>query len=105
MLGLSQTAPVSFVRPSATVLLASVARVYGNEGVGVVLTGMGDDGAAGLKALRDQGGATLAQDEQTSVVYGMPRAAAQLGAAEVILPLDRVVPILQSLLRSSNASE
>ena len=90
VLRLTEAPPVSHVRPSATVLFESVARLYGREALGVLLTGMGDDGAAGLKAIHDRGGLTLAQDEATSVVYGMPRVAAELGAVDHILPLGSV---------------
>ncbi len=68
--------------PSVDVLFTSVARLYGRRSVGVILTGMGRDGAAGLKQLRDTGARTLGQDEATSVVYGMPKAAFELGAVE-----------------------
>ncbi len=87
VLRLTEAPPVSHVRPSATVLFESVARLYGREALGVLLTGMGDDGAAGLKAIHERGGLTLAQDEATSVVYGMPRVAVELGAVDHILPL------------------
>jgi chemotaxis response regulator CheB len=73
------------VRPSATVLFESVARIYGDEAVGVLLTGMGEDGALGLKAIREKGGITLAQDEASCVVYGMPKLAVELGAADEVL--------------------
>ncbi|RMG19638.1 MAG: chemotaxis-specific protein-glutamate methyltransferase CheB [Deltaproteobacteria bacterium] len=76
------TAPLDGHRPSGTVLLRSIAEVFGARSVGLVLTGMGSDGAAGLAALRRAGGATLVQDEASSVVYGMPKAALDLGAAE-----------------------
>jgi two-component system chemotaxis response regulator CheB len=73
-------------RPSIDTLLESVAREYGDLAAGCVLTGMGRDGAAGLLALRRAGGVTFAQDEATSVVYGMPREAVALGAAQAVLP-------------------
>lgn len=76
--------------PSGDRLLESLARAYGSNGLGVVLTGMGVDGAGGLLALRRAGGLTFAQDEATSVIYGMPQAAAQNGAAQRVLPLDRL---------------
>lgn len=98
-LGLSQAPAVSFVRPSATVLFESVARIYGAEAIGVLLTGMGEDGAAGLKVIHDRGGVTLVQDEATCVVYGMPAVAVRLGAAGAVLPLDRIAPTLRDLVQ------
>jgi two-component system chemotaxis response regulator CheB len=77
-------------RPSVDVLFESVAREYGDAAVGCLLTGMGRDGAAGLLGLRRAGSLTLAQDEATSVVYGMPREAALLGAADEILPPQEI---------------
>jgi two-component system, chemotaxis family, protein-glutamate methylesterase/glutaminase len=79
---------VSRHRPSVDVLFDSVARELGARAVGVLLTGMGDDGARGLQALHAAGAATLAQDEASSVVYGMPKAAADLGAARDICALE-----------------
>jgi two-component system chemotaxis response regulator CheB len=73
-------------RPSGDVLLLSLARVCGARSVAVVLTGMGRDGAEGLAAVADAGGRTIAQDEQSSDVYGMPRAAVELGAQKVLAP-------------------
>jgi two-component system, chemotaxis family, protein-glutamate methylesterase/glutaminase len=78
------------VRPSADPLIESVAREYGTEAVGVVLTGMGSDGADGLVAINGSGGTTIVQDEASSVVWGMPGAAVKRGAAQHILPLDEV---------------
>jgi len=77
-------------RPSIDVLFESVAREYGSAALGCLLTGMGRDGATGLLAMRTSGSKTIAQDEATSVVYGMPREAALLGAAERILPLPEI---------------
>jgi two-component system, chemotaxis family, protein-glutamate methylesterase/glutaminase len=77
-------------RPSVDVLFESLARECGPSAAAGLLTGMGRDGARGLLALRAAGGFTIAQDEATSAVYGMPREAAQLGAAERILPLDQI---------------
>lgn len=85
---LDHAPPVDGFRPSATVLFASVASSYAAAGAGVILTGMGRDGVDGLVALRAAGGLTLAQDEHTSVVYGMPGAAVDAGAAGEVLPLD-----------------
>lgn len=77
-------------RPSVDVLFRSVAQHAGANAVGVILTGMGDDGARGLSEMREAGARTLGQDEATSVVYGMPQAAARAGAVEEQLPLDRI---------------
>lgn len=82
--------PVSGHRPSIDALFLSVAKRLGPAAVGVLLTGMGQDGAKGLLAMRQAGARTIAQDQETSIVYGMPRAAADLGAAEKILPLPRI---------------
>jgi two-component system chemotaxis response regulator CheB len=79
--------PVNRHRPSVDVLFESAARSCARHAVGVILTGMGEDGARGLLALRDAGGDTYAQEESSCVVYGMPRAAIRMGAAVHILPL------------------
>ena len=77
-------------RPSIDVLFESVAREYGRSAIGCLLTGMGRDGASGLLEIRTRGGRTIAQDEASSVVYGMPREAALIGAAERVLPLGEI---------------
>ncbi|RJG08503.1 chemotaxis-specific protein-glutamate methyltransferase CheB [Massilia cavernae] len=82
-------------RPSVDVFFRCVARQWSGPATGVLLTGMGRDGAAGLLEMRQAGKATIAQDEATSAVYGMPRAAAELGAAELILPLDAIAMTLR----------
>lgn len=82
--------PIQGFRPSCDALLESVARSFGRRAIGVILTGMGRDGAAGLKAIRDNGGRTVAQDESTCVVWGMPREAVMLGAAQEVLPLEKI---------------
>lgn len=74
----------------------SVADGWQGDALGVLLTGMGRDGALGLKAMRAKGCYTIAQDEATSAVYGMPKAAAAIGAASAILPLERIAPQLIS---------
>jgi two-component system, chemotaxis family, protein-glutamate methylesterase/glutaminase len=79
---------VSRHRPSVDVLFDSVSRELGSRAVGVLLTGMGDDGARGLRAMKQAGAATLAQDEASSVVYGMPKAAVEMDAADEVMPLE-----------------
>ncbi len=82
--------PVNRHRPSVDVLFRSVAQCAGGNALGVLMTGMGDDGARGLKAMRDAGARTIAQDEASCVVFGMPKEAIRLGAAERIVPLARI---------------
>jgi len=91
-------------RPSATVLFESVAESYGPNAVGILLTGMGRDGAQGLKTLREKGGHTIAQDEASSVIFGMPKEAIALGAAEKVLSLEQITSRLKWLLRVKEAT-
>lgn len=77
-------------RPSADVLFQSVAEAAGRNAVGVILTGMGRDGADGLRSMHDRGAATIAQDEQSCVVFGMPREAIRAGAVDRVLPLSKI---------------
>jgi two-component system chemotaxis response regulator CheB len=87
---LGASAPISGFRPSATFLFRSVAAVYGARTLGVVLTGMGSDGAEGLLEIKRAGGSVIVQNEATSVVYGMPRAAVKAGVADRVLPLAEI---------------
>ncbi|HWV38470.1 MAG TPA: chemotaxis response regulator protein-glutamate methylesterase [Vulgatibacter sp.] len=87
-------------RPSVDVLLRSVALAAGRNAVGVVLTGMGADGARGLLEMRSAGAATIAQDEATSVVYGMPKVAFETGAAELVLPIDQITPRILKIIEA-----
>jgi len=91
--------PVTAHRPSADELFKSVADSAGVGGIGVLLTGMGDDGAQGLLAIRRQGGVTLAQDEASSAVFGMPKAAERLGAVTQMLPLSKLASAIQRAAR------
>lgn len=83
--------PVNRHRPSVDVLFESAARVAGSEALGIILTGMGSDGARGLRAMRQAGAHTIAQDEKSCVVFGMPDQAIRLGAASQVVSLDRMV--------------
>ncbi len=94
---LNEGPPVNRHCPSVDVLFRSVAQEVGVNAVGVILTGMGDDGARGLKEMRDAGAPTLAQDEATSVVWGMPGAAVKLGAVGEILPLGKLAGAVMRL--------
>ncbi len=91
---LSSGEPVSGHRPSVTVLFEAVANYYRQAALGVLLTGMGRDGAEGLLAIAKAGGSTIAQDEASSVVFGMPKEAIALGAAQTVLPLTEIAPAL-----------
>lgn len=91
-------------KPSVDVMFESIAREYGPEAAAGLLTGMGRDGASGLLALRRSGAATIAQDEATSIIYGMPREAALLGAADRILPLGEIGPALGEIVRAKGQS-
>ena len=87
--------------PSVEPLMVSAAAVYGPRAVGVILTGMGRDGAEGLRAMREAGARTLAQDEASCVVYGMPKVAWEIGAAERQVPLNEMAGRILTLLSRS----
>jgi two-component system, chemotaxis family, protein-glutamate methylesterase/glutaminase len=99
---LRQDPPIHFTRPAVDMLFNSAARCAGRHALGVLLTGMGRDGAQGMQQLRAAGAINLAQNEATCVVYGMPRAAVELGVVDRVLPLDQMPhAILQSLREHS----
>lgn len=98
---LSREPAIDGHRPSGSHLLQSVARHYGPRGVGVILTGIGDDGVSGLRALRQRGGVTLVQDRDSCVVYGMPGVALETGAAQMAVPLAEISRFLCRLDRDS----
>ncbi len=87
---LSDGPAVNFVKPAVDILFRSVAQQAGKNAVGAILTGMGEDGARGLKEMREKGAQTFAQDEATSVVFGMPKKAIEMGGAERVLPLQQI---------------
>ena len=98
-IALSRDAPENGHRPSVSCLFRSVAAVLGRNAIGVLLTGMGKDGAEELKLMRNQGAVTIAQDRETSVVHGMPAEAISLEAATYVLPLERIAAALGALTR------
>ncbi len=94
-IGLVSGEKVHGVKPSVDVLFNSLAEVYGNSAVGVLLTGMGADGAEGLKHMKERGGATIAQSEDSCAVFGMPKAAIEKGAASKVLSVEEIVRALK----------
>jgi two-component system, chemotaxis family, protein-glutamate methylesterase/glutaminase len=96
--------PVDGHCPSITVTFKSIAQFYGKQTIGILLTGMGRDGAEGLRSISEVGGFTIAQDEATSVVFGMPKEAILLGAVQQVLPIQAVAPALLKLIQSSLCS-
>lgn len=93
---LDDSEPVNRCKPAVDVLFRSVAKVAGPSSTGVILTGMGGDGALGLKEMRDAGATTIAQDEESCVIFGMPRQAIKLGGADMIRPLKEIAPLLSN---------
>lgn len=93
-LGYDESLPVAGLRPSIDVTFRAAARVYGSSTIGVLLTGMGTDGAEGMLAIAQAGGLTIAQDERSSIIFGMPKHAINLGAASHTLPVDKIAPML-----------
>jgi len=105
-LHLTQGPVENYCRPAVDVLFRSAVRVYGGAALGVVLTGMGSDGLKGSQMIRREGGYVLAQDQATSIVWGMPGAVAHAGAANRVLPLQAIVPeILKRVAQTSAQSE
>lgn len=98
---LNKALPVGGHRPSVTVLFSSIAKVYNANSIGVILTGMGGDGAVGLAEMRESGSKTIVQDEASSVVFGMPKVAIEMGAAERILPVDEIGQFLSRAVYDS----
>ena len=91
--------PENFCKPAVDVLFRSAAQTFGAGALGLVLTGMGSDGLVGSRAIANAGGAIIAQDEASSVVWGMPGAISGAGLASAILPLPRIAPVISGLMR------
>ena len=89
--------PVDGHRPSATVLFESVAQNFGAKAIGILLTGMGKDGAQGLKTMHEAGAYTIAQDEASSVIFSMPKAAIELNAVKEVHGINQIAPRLRTL--------
>lgn len=100
---LSAAPPVNGHRPSADVLFHSVSQEFGKDSIGVIMTGMGSDGASGLGSIKQAGGRTIAQDEGTCVVFGMPKAAIDMGNVDEVLPLEAIPMRLTALLKEVDA--
>lgn len=100
-IALSREAPEYGLRPAVSFLFRSLAEAYGGKTVGVLLTGMGKDGAAELYLMKERGGVTFAQDGESSVVHGMPGEAIKIEAATYVLPPAKIAAALQSLTNKS----
>lgn len=98
VIALNQNPPLSSHRPAVDILFDSVAKL-GNRVVSVILTGMGSDGAKGMTKIKSAGGYIIAEDESTSVVYGMPKSVVELGIADQILPVDRIADVLVNVVK------
>jgi len=99
VVNLNQNPPVHGVRPSADVTMLSVARLYGAEVIGVVLTGMGSDGTNGASLIHSSGGKVVAEAESTCVVWGMPRSVVEAGVADYVVPLGEVASLIEKLVQ------
>ncbi|MDD4570662.1 MAG: chemotaxis-specific protein-glutamate methyltransferase CheB, partial [Tepidanaerobacteraceae bacterium] len=99
---LDKSAPIHGVRPSVDKLFTSVAEAYNEKSLCCIFTGMGKDGAEGVKAIKAKGGFTIAQDEVTSVVYGMPKAAYETGCIDIVIPDYEISKEIVKIVRLSN---
>lgn len=101
MIVLTSSDFVHFSRPSIDLLFESVAAVYGDKAIGVILSGTGMDGSMGIKAIKERGGTTIAQNEETSEHFGMPQAAISTGAVDFILPIQDIAHAILTLIRKA----
>lgn len=92
--------PVNFVRPSIDVTMLSAAEIFGKDTIGVILTGMGKDGLEGVRKIKEKGGNIIVQDEETSVVWGMPRAVAKAGLADAVLPVSKISETISGFIKN-----
>ena len=102
---LDSSPPISGLRPAADRTMESAANVYGQDAIGVLLTGMGSDGALGMVQIKRQGGYNIAQDEQTCVVYGMPRAAVERGVVDRVVPLQDIAAEIRKAVATRKRRE
>ena len=100
--GLISGNPVNSVKPSVDILFNSIADVYGESAVGILLTGMGVDGAVGLKHIKDKGGVTIAQSENSCAVFGMPKAAIEKGAVSKVLSIEDIIRALKGIVNNNS---
>lgn len=98
VISLNQESPVYGLRPTVDKMMLSVAEVYEDKAAGVILTGMGNDGAKGMKAIKENKGKTIAQDKDTCVVYGMPKAAVEEGAVDKVVPLSKIAEEIMKMV-------
>lgn len=97
---LNEDPPMHGVRPAVDKLFLSVAKESKNKVLALILTGMGKDGAEGIKKIKENGGITMAQDKETSVIYGMPKAAVETGAVDYVLPLGKISETVWRIMKN-----
>lgn len=102
ILSLTQSELVNFVRPSADLMFESIAACFGDKVIAVILSGSGSDGTNGLKAVKEMGGTTIAQDEKTSEHFGMPGSAIKTGCVDFVLSLEEIAPALVMLVEKGS---
>jgi two-component system chemotaxis response regulator CheB len=100
-ISLNQEPPVYGLRPTVDAMMLSAAEVYKDKTIGVILTGMGSDGARGMKAIKENKGKTIAQDKDTCVVYGMPKAAIKKSAVDKVVPLDKIAEEIMEMVKKA----
>ncbi len=103
MIALGEDPPINFCRPSVDPLLSSAAQVWGSGSLALILTGMGSDGTCGAADVAAAGGSIIAQDEASSVVWGMPRSVAQAGLCSAVLPLSEIAVEVKRLFSGGRA--